>query len=120
MAKITAQFSNGFIDTYNGKRAVKAAWMITRKDTGNVVASGHSMDAEKARKTAAGNARNDPRKFADISISRATPKGPNWCSAYQEKFAREMGFKNHREHLAAWRAEVDRAMNNCAIEVIDL
>lgn len=52
---ITATFSNGHTDTYKGTRPVKAAWMITARDTGKVLASGHSLDAEKARKTAEGN-----------------------------------------------------------------
>ncbi len=47
----TAKFSNGHTDTYKGSRDVKAAWMVTELDTGRVVASGHSLDLEKARKT---------------------------------------------------------------------
>lgn len=52
---VTAIFSNGYEDTYKGTRPVKAAWMITEKATGEVLASGHSLDVEKARKTAEGN-----------------------------------------------------------------
>ena len=52
---ITAKFSNGFEDTYKGARAVKAAWAIIRKSDGEVLASGHSLDAERAAKTASGN-----------------------------------------------------------------
>ena len=59
---ITATFSNGFTDTYKGARAVKAAWMITRKSDGKVLASGHSLDTDKARKTAEG-------KLAYFSLS---------------------------------------------------
>jgi len=55
---IIAKFSNGFEDKYNGHRAVKAAWMITRKDTGKVLMSGHSLDRAKAAKTASGNLRD--------------------------------------------------------------
>ena len=54
---IIAKFSNGFEDKYNGNRDVKAAWMITRKDTGEVLMSGHSLDRAKAAKTASGNLR---------------------------------------------------------------
>lgn len=53
---ITATFSNGHVDVYKGKRPVKAAWMITRKSDGKVLNSGHSLDVDKARKTAEGNA----------------------------------------------------------------
>ena len=48
--KKVAKFSNGFTDEYKGKRAVTAAWMITDKD-GEVVASGHSLDKNRAEKT---------------------------------------------------------------------
>ena len=54
---LTAKFSNGFTDTYKGRRDVKAAWMITRKSDGKVLGSGHSLDVFKAEKTARGNAR---------------------------------------------------------------
>lgn len=52
--KLTATFSNGYTDAYNGQRDVKAAWMITSRSTGEVLASGHSLDLVKARKTAEG------------------------------------------------------------------
>lgn len=52
---ITATFSNGFVDTYKGDRPVKAAWMLTDKETGKVLLSGHSLDRAKAEKTARGN-----------------------------------------------------------------
>lgn len=51
---ITATFSNGFTDTYKGHRDVKAAWMITRVEDGEVLASGHSLDRIKADKAANG------------------------------------------------------------------
>lgn len=49
---IIAKFSNGHTDAYKGRRAVKAAWMITSAKTGKVLASGHSVSPEAARKTA--------------------------------------------------------------------
>lgn len=52
---IVAKFSNGFEDTYKGKRAVKAAWAIIRKADGEVLNSGHSLDRVKAEKTARAN-----------------------------------------------------------------
>ena len=55
---ITAIFSNGFTDIYKGDRAVKAAWAIIDRATGEVINSGHSLDRLKAQKTAEGNLRN--------------------------------------------------------------
>jgi len=52
---ITATFSNGQTDTYKGKRDVTAAWAIISKATGRIIKSGHSLDAERAAKTAEGN-----------------------------------------------------------------
>jgi len=52
---ITATFSNGYTDTYKGTRPVKAAWAIINRETGEVIASGHSLDRVKAQKTATGN-----------------------------------------------------------------
>ena len=52
---ITVTFSNGHTDTYKGKRDVRAAWMITHRQTGEVLMSGHSLDADRAQKTAEGN-----------------------------------------------------------------
>ncbi len=48
----TATYSNGFTDTYKGGRNVQAGWMITNKETGRIIASGHSMTAQAAEKTA--------------------------------------------------------------------
>jgi len=52
---LTATFSNGTTDVYKGSRKVTAAWAIIHKATGQTLNSGHSLDAEKARKTAMGN-----------------------------------------------------------------
>ena len=51
---ITAKFSNGHTTEYKGTRAVKAAWLITCKATGEVMAKGYSMDEGKALRTAEG------------------------------------------------------------------
>ncbi len=47
MPKLISKFSNGHTDVYNGKRAVKAGWMITAPD--GRFATGHSLDAATAR-----------------------------------------------------------------------
>lgn len=51
----TAIFSNGFKDEYKGKRDVKAAWMIVEIETGDVVASGHSLTMKAAESTSKGH-----------------------------------------------------------------
>jgi len=61
MTKIIATFSNGFTDKYNGKRDVKAAWLIT--ENGWFYASGHSNDALAAAKTAASSLPRVHRTF---------------------------------------------------------
>lgn len=47
-----ATFSNGFVDIYKGTRDVKAAWAMIRKSDGKVLCSGHSLDRQRAQKTA--------------------------------------------------------------------
>ena len=116
---IIATFSNGFEDRYNGKRAVKAAWMITRKEDGKVIASGHSLDRTKAAKTASGNLSYCCHGYGPILPTRAYPgikktlrrhgyDGPNATSA-MTRWAREQNAKR----LAQIEA-------NHIIEVIDL
>lgn len=51
----TATFSNGHRDQYKGKREVTAAWAIIDKQTGAVLMSGHSLDEERAKRTAEKN-----------------------------------------------------------------
>ena len=48
---ITATFSNGYIDTYKGSRNVTAAWALINKQSGVVVASGHSLTTSAADST---------------------------------------------------------------------
>lgn len=109
----TATFSNGHTDTYKGKRDVRAAWMITRNDTGEVVMSGHSVD----RKRAEGTARNN--------IITCTGTGGPRRRAYQHPgIMREMA-KHYGcdSHPRAVKAEVAKrqaaAIAAHTIEVID-
>lgn len=111
-ASKTARFSNGHVDTYKGKRDVKAAWMITEKATGEVVKSGHSLDRLKAEKTARGN----------IPTAALLPAGwrdhKNTIAGH--KHARSMGFRTP----SAYENDVKRRNAEKAleyqIEVIDL
>jgi len=49
---ITVEFSNGFKDTYKGKRKVKAAWALINRETNETLASGHSISVKAAESTA--------------------------------------------------------------------
>ena len=78
MKNLTAIFSNGFTDTYKGKRDVKAGWAIIEIETGVTVKSGHSLTDTLAYKTAASNMPspnhgnvNFMLKMGDISKSKA-------------------------------------------------
>ena len=51
----TAKFSNGYEDTYKGKRDVKVGWALFRLSDDEVVASGHSLSHKAAESTAKGN-----------------------------------------------------------------
>jgi len=126
---IIAKFSNGFEDKYNGKRDVKAAWMITAKDTGEVIMSGHSLDAAKAAKTASGNLRyfgsNVGVDLPMFDIPRRFYVGASYSWMFDK--AREYGFEGKRMMGAykTWaaaknaerRAAIEAATN---IEVIDI
>jgi len=48
-------FSNGVEDLYKGKRDVQFGWMIVKLDGSEIYAMGHSLDRQKAEKTARGN-----------------------------------------------------------------
>lgn len=101
---IKAIFSNGYEDIYKGKRDVKAAWMITKED-GSVYASGHSLDLEKARKTAGSNlprvhnfykgrngvwTRQELAKKWGISHQHVVKRADAENAAYQAKFKIEV------------------------------
>lgn len=53
----TTTFSDGTVDTYKGHRDITVGWALVSVATGDVVNSGHSLDADRAFKTATGNAR---------------------------------------------------------------
>lgn len=83
MTKIIATFSNGHQDEYKGTRKVRAAWMITRKADGKVLASGHSLDRVKALKTAQGNVAHVvtiPGRYPVTVPRSAMYANPAWAS----------------------------------------
>lgn len=56
---ITATFSNGETDVYKGHRPVKAAWRIVDHETGKTIVSGHSLDRDRAERTATNKLRSE-------------------------------------------------------------
>lgn len=108
----TAIFSNGHKDTYKGARDVRAAWMLTHKETGKVIASGHSLDREKAEKTARGTI---PRK-------RGLPSGwrifRNTIQMY--KCVRAQGYESPDAMAADYRRINAEYAKEFAIEIVDL
>ena len=131
----TATFSNGFIDTYKGKRDVKAAWAIINKETGETVSSGHSLDRARAAKTANGNLR-----YVRLDQSGTTVYYPSTISQFTIEDARkalsslrEVGAEvtlpatrssvysdavKHNENIRAKRRAKTEAL--CKIEIVDL
>lgn len=113
---ITATFSNGHTDTYKGNRDVKAAWAIIRKADGKVVMSGHSLDANKASKTAAGNIRTY------VARGEAVQKPSRYAHQirWYDGLARERGFKNWKDWYAADQIARAEEAKGYTIEVVSL
>ena len=114
-----ATFSNGFTDTYKGYRDVKAAWMITNKATGEVIASGHSLDRVKAAKTSQGAMSEKAYGFGPIMPTRPYPgieKNLRRCGYNGPRSAASMA-RWAREQNADRLAKIGAAHN---IEIIDL
>ena len=113
MTKIIATFSNGFSDKYNGKRDVKAAWMITKIEDGSVYGSGHCNDALAAAKTAASSLRRVHKTFrGTMSLG--------YIASVMELYVRPTGCKSLREYNDfASKANADEAAKY-KIEIINL
>lgn len=109
----TSKFSTGQTDLYQGKRDVKAGWMIVTPE-GKII-TGHSLDSAKAEKTARSTA-------AEWSGSHAlySARGPvhaGYIAARAEE-ATKAGFTDYRAyhaHLATKRADFVAA---CHIEIV--
>lgn len=112
--KITAVFSNGFTDIYNGVRPVTAAWMITKKETGQVYKSGHSLDRTTAAKTAAGNL--PVRHYGVFNTKGNTIQR----TRYQLGLARAAGFKTIEELLLQYKRENAELASQYQIEIVDI
>jgi len=114
-----ATFSNGFTDTYKGYRDVKAAWMITNKATGEVIASGHSLDRAKAAKTSQGAMSEKAYGFGAILPTREYPGIQKFLlgCGYDGPRSRAAMLRWAREQNADRLAKIGAAHN---IEIIDL
>lgn len=112
----TATFANGFTRTYKGRRAVKAAWMITANADGRVITSGFSWDEEAARKTAATKIQEEAATWVlpdDHPLRRYAVTTHVWKGC---------GFPNvraAREHMKARRQEVERRITIHVIALSD-
>jgi len=126
----TAVFSDGTRDEYRGHRDVTAAWAIFDKESGKVLASGHSLDRVRATKTAEGNVadvvRCDlPSFHLPASVMRWTPP----ATRYTAEALRAAGLledgpaKPHAIFRAAKAANAARREAQRArvrIEIVDL
>ncbi len=126
---IIAKFSNGFKDEYKGQRDVRAAWMITRKSDGKVLASGHSLDRAKAAKTAAGKLMHAEglcfNKLPMFDVPKHIYAGADY--SYLFKMARKYGydgravFHEYKRWAKAKNAERRAAAEaSTQIEIVDL
>jgi hypothetical protein len=117
MPKIVSKFSNGHVDVYNGKRDVKAGWMITGP-AGDFL-TGHSYDAPTARKTAESKA--PYLTGAPMTIDR--PNGRRDHLARKQYFngiARERGFASWQAMYVECSAKLAAFRAQCKIEVVAL
>jgi hypothetical protein len=116
----TATFSNGTQDVYKGTRPVTAAWAIINKATGEILNSGHSLDAAKAQKTAEGSTRYFLSRVKGAYLDGISDKPNRWASviAYQNGRARKMGFRDWKEAYAAYQADAEIQRRKLAIEIV--
>ena len=117
-----AIFSNGHTDVYKGKRAVKAAWMFEYKGK---TYSGHSLDAEKANKTANNTLRSEAdcevfkqnKAFNTFYMSRNYPIS---CIGRVNAHLKKHGFKSTNELAAARRIAIDNEISGVKIEIVTI
>lgn len=106
---ITATFSNGYTDTYKGSRDVKAAWMVTEKATGKVIASGHSLSKEIANKTAKSH------------IPAIKYMSPNWRKDFRvDMLAVRLGYNDAKHMYSDYMAQNAKHAEKFDIEVVSI
>jgi hypothetical protein len=111
---INATFSNGLTDTYKGSREVKAAWMVILP-SGKTI-SGHSLDFQKAEKTAKNNASD---RAGTLPMLKAGAVSPAYM-VHRERELKEEGFKTLRQYNNDIKAKRAAFVKACKIEVINL
>jgi hypothetical protein len=116
MPKLISTFSNGHTDTYNGKRDVKAGWMITGPQ-GDFF-TGHSQDRETARKTAEGKA--SYLKGAPCHCDRPGGRTSPAREAYFAKLSRSRGFPSWKAEYADYTIKIAAFRAQCRIEIVEL
>ena len=109
----TTTYTNGNIDIYKGKRDVKAGWQLTLTD--GTILQGHSLDADKAVKTARNTAAQNSGQNSCLAARGAVP--PH-IHALRRKEANENGFKTWK----GWEAELKNRRSAyvaaCNIEIV--
>jgi len=114
---IASTFSNGHIDTYKGRRNVKAGWMITGPQ-GDFF-TGHSQDRATARKTAEGKA--PYLKGAPMHVTKPGGRFNHLARIqYFTGIAAKYGFASWKAHYDDYTAKMAAFRAQCRIEVIDL
>ena len=109
----TTTFSNGYIDTYKGKRDVKAGWAVFSKATGEMIDCGHSLDRATAERTVKANT----RYFAQDVIE----KGHEYYYGKDANQARITGREatSRRQHNKARIAYAQSLVNIEIVDVVD-
>lgn len=119
MTKIVAKFSNGHTDAYNGKRDVKAAWLVITAN--GKIHSGHSLDRATAEKTA--------KTYLDYgcqwsALRMSGTRGRDITTpaflAHSHKIAVSRGFADRKSYNAHADAERAAYMAQGKIEIVDL
>lgn len=117
MAKLSSKFSNGHVDVYNGARDVKAGWMIT-SPTGQFI-TGHSQDAQTARKTADSKAAY--LTGAPVTIDRPNGRRDHLARIqYFTGIANKHGFKTWKAFYDDCTAKLAAFRAQCKIEIVTL
>ena len=115
MAKM-ARFADGTIDVYKGRRAVTVGWQLTTPEGQKF--SGHSLDAAKARATAASYA-----KYGAPFRAYDKPVGRNAVVSflpYLHQQAVKGGYKNAYAAYADYQTKLAARRAACKIEIVDL
>jgi len=116
MTKLISTFSTGHTDVYNGKRNIKAGWMITGPQ--DDFYTGHSQDRETARKTAEGKA--PYLKGAPSFVDRPTRSAVTVaCLQYFAGEARKHGFASHKAWYDDYAAKIATFRSQCKIEIVE-